>query len=377
MVRLRWGLVEAVLEDGTACQRLRVVVEGERATAVNFPLLTGAARRGLRALLNTTAVSLGLGSGGEHFVLALEGVEQDLRPGGHIMKLRYTPLQLKVWAVEEPGSPWRAALEACPDLAGMPVVVGSLHAQVLPACLGFHSVAGPGRRLAYVMTDGGALPAQLSRSVAALRQRGLLAGVITCGHAFGGDLEAVNLYSALLAARAILLADAAIVAMGPGVVGTGTKWGTTALEQAWALDAVGVLRGVAVAVVRMSFADPRPRHQGVSHHTLTVLGEAVHRPVEVPIPELPAPQAERVASQLAQAGITLRHRVRVMPAGPLVTALARWEQEGGVPLRSMGRGLAQDPALFLAGAAAGAAAGLLLPGASGLGTSGLADGAGA
>ena len=48
----------------------------------------------------------------------------------------------------------------------------------------------PGSRVVYVMSDQGALPMAFSRSVAELRASGLLAGTVTVGQAFGGDLEA-------------------------------------------------------------------------------------------------------------------------------------------------------------------------------------------
>ena len=65
-----------------------------------------------------------------------------------------------------------------------------------------------------------------SRSVAGLREAGWLAGTVTVGQAFGGDLEAVNLHTGLLAAAHVLHADVAVVAQGPGNLGTGSPWGT-------------------------------------------------------------------------------------------------------------------------------------------------------
>lgn len=93
----------------------------------------------------------------------------------------------------------------------------------------------------------------------------------------GGDLESVNIYSGLIAAYQVLKAEIIIVTMGPGIVGTGTKWGTTAVEQGEIINAVNVLGGQPIAVPRISFADPRPRHQGVSHHTITALGQVALR----------------------------------------------------------------------------------------------------
>ena len=83
----------------------------------------------------------------------------------------------------------------------------------------------PGSRVVYVMSDQGALPMAFSRSVAELRASGLLAGTVTVGQAFGGDLEAVTLHSGLLAARLALGAELVVVSQGPGNLGTGTRWG--------------------------------------------------------------------------------------------------------------------------------------------------------
>src|SRR5690606_19372647 len=65
------GRVERVVEERPGIQRLAVTVDGRPAggpvPAVCFPQLTGPVAAGHRVLLNTTAVDLGLGSGGFHF----------------------------------------------------------------------------------------------------------------------------------------------------------------------------------------------------------------------------------------------------------------------------------------------------------------------
>ena len=50
-------------------------------------------------------------------------------------------------------------------------------------------------------TDAGALPAALSDLLFDLRRTGLVDGCVTAGHAFGGDVEAVNVRSGLQLAR--------------------------------------------------------------------------------------------------------------------------------------------------------------------------------
>src|SRR4029453_13884178 len=175
--------------------------------------LTGPVAGGDRVVLNTTAVELGLGAGGWHFLhwnLARDP-RAGLGPGpggwpfvpwtrargawsrpgpGHIVKLRYTSLQHDAGAAEEghPDLPAR--------VPGLPVVACSLHSQVAVGAAGARHRL-PGARIAYVMTDGAALPLALSDLVHALRERGVLDITLTAGQAFGGDLEAVAVPSAL------------------------------------------------------------------------------------------------------------------------------------------------------------------------------------
>lgn len=340
----------------SGAQELRVEVDGKEARALNYPELTGPVAVGAWVELNTTAVDLGLGTGGYHFVAAVEGLRRrwELAHAGHIMKLRYTPHQVRCLAVEEEASPYRAVLEKAESLRGLPVVVGELHSMVAPAAAGAQAVLGPGARIVYIMTDAAALPLSFSQSVPLLKEKGLLTATITAGQAFGGDLEAVNVYTALLAARWVLAADVAIVAMGPGTVGTGTRFGFSGIEQGPLVDAVNVLEGQPVAVLRLSRADQRARHRGVSHHTLTSLGRIAQTQATVALPELEDREfAALVARQLEEAGIASRHRLVQADGKPGLDVLAA----RGVALSSMGRTPSDDPPFFLAAAAAGWIAG--------------------
>ena len=122
------------------------------------------------------------------------------------------------------------------------------------------------------MQDGGALPAWFSRTCATLSEAGWLAATVTTGQSFGGDLETVTVHTGLLAARHVLGADIAVVAQGPGNLGTGTRWGFSGVAAGEAVNAVAALGGRPVASLRVSDADPRERHRGVSHHSLTAYG---------------------------------------------------------------------------------------------------------
>lgn len=324
-------------------QELAVEVEGGEGRALNYVSLAGEVGPGDRVRLNTAAVALGLGSGGYHFVMSVEGrLPADTPLAGHLMKLRYTPWQFPVRAVEEDlaGVP--------PDLGGLPVIVGEVHSQLAPALLGAAAVAPP-PRVVYVMTDGGALPLALSRQVTRLKAEGLIAATITAGHAFGGDFEAVTVPGALLAARLLAGAELAVVCMGPGIAGTGSALGFSGVEQASVLDAAAALGGRPIAVARLSFADPRPRHRGLSHHTRTNLGLLVRSRVALPIPILEPEGRRLLETQLQESGIAGRHDVIEVDSAPLEAALAA----SALPLETMGRRFPEDREFFLAAAAAG------------------------
>jgi hypothetical protein len=235
----------------------------------------------------------------------------------------------------------------------MPVVACGLHSQVACVAAAFAARA-PGRRLVYVMTDGGALPLALSDLVAGLRSAGLLHATVTAGQAFGGDHEAVNVASALLVARLVAGADAAVVGMGPGVLGTATRLGYSAFEVGAVLDVTAALGGQPVAAVRCSLADPRLRHQGVSHHTLTALRLGAHVRAHVALPR--GQVGDRIRADLDGAGVAQVHRLVSVETPDVPSLLAGH----GLQVTSMGRGPDDDPAFYAAAGAAGVLAADLL-----------------
>ncbi len=347
MIRWRWGLVGRLRREWAGAVELDVTVAGAPVRALAYPALTGRPEPGDRVLLNTGALDLGLGTGGYALVVALpDRLPPDSDGPGHLIKARYTPLQACVPGADEQGSPHHELLRDADDLGGMPVVIADLHS-ALPAVLAGARAGGAPPRAAYVMLDGGALPAWFSRTVAGLREAGWLAGTVSTGQAFGGDLEAVTLHSGLLAARHVLGADLAVVAQGPGNLGTGTRWGFSGLAAGEAVNAVAVLGGRPVASLRISEADPRERHRGISHHSMTSYGRVALARADVVLPDLPGEFGARIAEQARP--LAARHAlVRVSVAG-----LAGALRACPVPLSTMGRGLDQDLAYFLAAAAAG------------------------
>jgi hypothetical protein len=347
----RSATVTDVLSQRPGLVRVAVDVHGAGpARAYAVLALTGPVAAGDEVVLNTTAVELGLGTGGWHVVHWNLSRGTVVEPGpGHIMKLRYTSLQLDSGAAEE----LRASELADDDLGGAPVVAIGLHSQ-LPVVAATVAHAAPGARTAYVMTDGAALPLALSDLVPALVAAGLLVGTVTAGHAFGGDHEAVNVPSALVVARRLLGADVVVVGMGPGSLGTGTRLGFSALEVGPALDAADALGGRGVATCRFSLGDARPRHQGVSHHFTTALTVATRSRAAIGVPA--GPFEARVRDDLEAAGAASRHDV-VTVADPGVPALL---DRHGLTVTTMGRGPADDPGAFAVAGAAGTLAASLL-----------------
>lgn len=350
-MRLVWATVLTVDHEAPGIQHLSVAFDDATVgRAVAYPPLSGACSAGEPVLLNTTAVDLALGTGGLHFVVARapSGVSAPLdRPsGGHIMKMRYTPMQLDVLSVEEQGSAAHDAMAEAADLEGMPVACCGLHSQV-PLVAAAVKAADPTLRIAYLMTDFAALPLALSDLVRDARGAGLLDATITCGQAFGGEMEAVNLHSGLLAARHVAHADVGIVAIGPGVVGTATPFGHGGIAQGEAANAVACLGGRPVATLRVSFADTRDRHRGVSHHTLTALAKVALAPCVVPLPCLDPEKSTIVERALAEAGVWGLHR--------RFDAKATMPDLRGIRVTTMGRTADDDPAFFAAAAAAGEA----------------------
>lgn len=324
-VSLRRGTVTALVERHA--ELMRIEVDG--VPCVAYPHVTGPVELGDDVLVNVQARELGLGSGGFDVLYAnlTRGLGLEPEVSAHIMALPYTPLQHAVGHAEEEGT-------LAPSLDGMPVVCCSLHSQLAPVCAGL----GRAARVAYVQIAGGALPVSLSDSVRALREQGLIAVAVAASPCHDGDVQCANAASALAWAGARGY-DAIVCAVGPGIVGTGSHVGHGALSAADAANAASALGGSPVIAVRYSDADPRDRHQGVSHHTRAIVE------------------------------LCLGDALVAWPAG--LTAPADLEHEevevgdwrdacAGLPLEHMGRGPDEDPWFFASAFAAGRLARRLL-----------------
>jgi hypothetical protein len=359
MIQWRRGVVVEVRSRWAGAVEYAVRLDaGDLVRALGYVEMVGSLDPGTAVLLNTTALERGLGTGG----LAIVVAAPDALPPpvddvgallGHVVKARYTPSQTMVLGVDEQDSEHHASLADADDLDGLPVVVADLHS-ALPAILAGVRASDPGLRVAYVMTDGGALPIDFSRTVAGLRESGWLAASVTVGQAFGGDLEAVNVHTGLLAARHVVGADLVVVSQGPGNLGTGTLWGFSGTSAGEAVNAAATLGGRAVCSLRISQADPRDRHLGVSHHSLTAYGRVALVPADVPVPLLEGELADigaRVFDQARDLCASSGGRLRLLEVA--CDGLDAALRTSPVTLRTMGRGYDDDRAGFLGAAVAG------------------------
>jgi hypothetical protein len=375
MLKLRRARVLEVLAGDGREQELVIELDGRSRPAVGDVALVGLARTGDELIVNVQALDLSLGSGG--FDIVHVNLTRGLQAAGdaaNVIKLNFTSLQ----HVVEPVDDERLTLPV-----GRPVAALALHGQLAPVAWAF-ARAGRRRKLGFVQTEGGALPGGHSRTVRALRQRGLLAGHLTAGAAFGGEAEAITLAGALHHGLGTLGWDAAVCGPGPGIVGSNSPLGhggMSALDCAHTALALGC---PTLLVARMSSGDERARHRGLSHHTLTVL-DLLLEPVTVALPSgsgVPAEPELWACLEAILGRATLRATIGDPPAQrrraderavrspnhelglgrPARVARHDWRSAvvdlsgyaaSGLPAETMGRGLGEDPLFFAAALAGG------------------------
>ena len=327
MLKLRRGVVRAI-------HPLLVRVGDRERPAWADRSLVGELREGDEVIVNVEAQDLGLGSGGFDVVHVnlTRGLDAPGAGEAAAMKLNYSSIQHSVDPVE--------CLSEEGARRPIPVLVLSLHGQLAPAAWAA-ARAGDGIRVGYVQTAGGALPGALCEDVDELRRRDLLCDHVTAGPTYGGEREAISVAGALAAAAGPLGWDAAIAAPGPGIVGSGSALGhggMAALDSAHAALALGLETLVAP---RMSSADPRQRHRGLSHHTETVLRMLLGS-VRVPAPDADGWALDRLREACGE-----RHEVMVREA------LADEYAVRGLPTTHMGRPIHEETLFYSAALAAG------------------------
>lgn len=332
--------VKEIIESREGLTKIRL---DDDSRAYNITQNSGDVEVGDEVIVNTTAVDLSLGTGGWHFVLwNLKYESLSTKASGHIMKMRYSALQFESGVAEEFENYTQEN-----NIEGTPVIAAPLFSQVAPIAT-LIKKRRPDLKIAVVISDSAALPLAIADLMVQMKEKKLVDSSITFGHAYGGDIEAINIFTALLSAKHVANADIIIVTMGPGIVGTGTEFGYTGIDVAYHLDTATALGAKTYGVLRASSADPRERHQGISHHSITTFSKATHEKHKLALIDNDKIYTKVMKSQLEIAGIYSSHDVIEIPSVGIVDMM----EEIGLNVVSMGRGAREDELFFESAAAA-------------------------
>lgn len=292
-------------------------------------------------IINTTAVDLNLGTGGYHFVIEkinnknIINKKKKNKNFGHIMKLRYTPLQLKTLSLSEEQGKFHKEMKNIIYLDDMKVIFIPLHSLLAPLLISYNYY-NRDKKTVFIMAEGGGLNLELSNEIYQLKEKNLLDSTITIANSFGGDYEAVNIFTALMASK-LMKADLVVVGIGPGHVGTNTVLGFSGVEIAFYIQAVEILRGKSLLVPRISFTDKRIRHYLISHHTITLLKNLVINPIEVVFPNLKIIKNNIISLKKS------RHKLFYYNINKIYHIL----KESKYDFKSMGKTFKEDPIFFI------------------------------
>ena len=326
--------VASIIENREGLTKIRLS-DGSR--AYNIIQNCGEVAIGDEVIVNTTAVDLNLGTGGWHFVLwNLKYDSLSTKSSGHIMKLRYSALQFESGVAEEFNG-----YTTQDNISGCSVIAAPLFSQVAPIAT-FIKNKNSKLKIALAISDSASLPLAISDLMIRLKELDLVDTSITFGQAYGGDIEAINIFTALLSARHIANADIVIVTMGPGIVGTGTQFGYSGIDVAYHLDSAKSLEAKTYGVLRASSADPRERHQGISHHSITTFSKATHEKHNLGLIDNDEKYTKIMRDQLEKARIYSSHNVVEVQSIGIIKMM----QDIQLEVSSMGRPADQDELFF-------------------------------
>lgn len=333
--------VEKILFE-TDDYQLITTRETERPAYV-FKKFCGCVKPGNKVILNTTATRLNLGTGGYDFVICILSEScssfEDER-SSHLIKLNYTPYQFSIPVVEETED-YLEALRQFEKFKKLKSSVAalSIHSHLLPFLLGLKS-RNPDVKTAVVLDDSNCLPAFLSSVLNYIKDNMLADAVITVGQAFGGTHEAINHASAFIYASFALKASIIVTAPGFGLKGTGSRFGHSAIKTAEVLFYADNLGARPYLVPRISFADSRERHYGLSHHTVEI-AELKKSGFHLLVPEINHEAGHLIFEKAA----AFKELVLSFSFDEQI-ALSKLKSHENM-LKSMGRGLKDDPYFFI------------------------------
>ncbi|MDG5787689.1 DUF3866 family protein [Evansella sp. AB-P1] len=303
--------------------------------------------------VNITAAVLGLGTGGWDIVRSVVDKtmvgESVKKKHGHIMKPRYLSDQHSLLTVESPESKHHSLFQKKLMLEGRKVFLCELHS-MLPIVYFLMKIIKEKEPLVVIFSDEASLPLAMSRHLSYLNKQSSFFSIST-GQAFGAQEESINIVTALQYINEVFGEGMVLITLGPGVVGSNSHYGYSGLAQGNWANMVGALGGKPVWIPRMSGADSRERHQGISHHTLTPLTELTLTESVVPIPvgnysDKWLKESRDFLSEIDYIDLQTISEEKLTPYLEEVQRLSPF------PLTSMGRTIDKDPLFFLGIAAA-------------------------
>lgn len=359
-----WGLITKIEQEHGQLQVLRVVTrEGQEIKGIHYVFHENRCTVGTEVFVNVSAIDLNLGTGGYGFIMAAYTSEPKTKERmypGHIMKLRYTPFQTPILAVEAEESEFHE--QFCTDftLDGQCVILGELHS-MLPVFASLVHGWQRRRTIAYIMDDQASLAVAFSEHVRLLKAK-MNVVTITFGQAIGGDFECINLFTALETAKKVIQADDIIITHGPGVMGTGTQRGYSGMQLVHWLHTVHTCGGKSLIIPRIQFGDQRQRHYGLSHHTLNPLLQHALVSALIPYPVQnalfvsrpcdPEQQEHQLDRDLMlQEQFQLLEKKHILKAIPISAFREELEEalhSYGHPITTMGRDYEQEPYFYYA-----------------------------
>lgn len=341
-------IVEEILYEDEDVQLLKTTASAKK--ALLYLAITPRAKENDLVVVNATSTELKLGTGGMDIVISVLDAQpkEDVSINGHIIKARYLPSQLSVLAVEAQESEYHQLFKKSFSLKGKKILIGELHSMI-PLCFWGMDFLKKDGKMVVIISDQASIPLSLSDHVRSLKkdQRFI---TITIGQAFGGTYEAINLPTALQFATEVLNSDVIVITLGPGVVGTHTRFGFSGIEQAAWANVVGSLGGIPIWIPRLSEADSRERHLGISHHTLTPLKQFTYPKCIIPLPKINGLIAEKISKQVLE--LDLQHQIHWVAKEPLEALIEHCLNKSPLPIKTMGRQYKDDRLFFLGVAAA-------------------------
>jgi hypothetical protein len=317
--------------------------------AILYKNLTPRVEIGDDVLVNVTATELKLGTGGWDIVREVLSVDDWSieTVQGHIIKARYTPIQHSILAIESQESEYHHHFNDSFSLMGHPVWLAELHSMV-PLFYFVSQEIKAGSSCCVIFDDQASLALAMSDQLRALQKEDEFHS-ITIGQSFGGEYEAITIASALQFAKDTLQADFILISVGPGVVGTGTRFGFSGMIMSHWSHTISALEGVPIWIPRLSFADGRKRHYGLSHHTLTPLCQFTFKKAVLPLPFVEEEKYQKLIEQLDDyRPFQTEHQILFAAEDTVTNLVIQALNHASIPIQTMGRKFEDDPLFFCA-----------------------------